>query len=95
MLIAVGGGGFCIGRLINVGQMLIGVGGSVPFGGVSLVAATWFPPGQRASATAIASVFSYVGVAASFIVGEPSQVACFVTFVVPNFLLFSSDLSCI
>ncbi|XP_070174138.1 solute carrier family 49 member 4 homolog [Littorina saxatilis] len=54
---------------INIGQILIGVGGSVPFSGVSLIAATWFCPNERATATAIASIFSYVGVSASFIVG--------------------------
>ncbi|KAL8563241.1 hypothetical protein ACOMHN_065883 [Nucella lapillus] len=55
--------------LISVGQILIGIGGSVPFGGVSLLAATWFPPTQRATATAVSSIFSYLGVALSFIIG--------------------------
>ncbi|KAK7495674.1 hypothetical protein BaRGS_00013121 [Batillaria attramentaria] len=49
--------------LINIGQTLIGVGGTIPFSGVSLVAATWFPPNQRATATSIASTFAYLGVA--------------------------------
>ena len=57
-------------RLINIGQMMIGIGGYVPFSGVSLVAVTWFPPRQRATATAIASVFSYIGMALAFVVGE-------------------------
>nr|KAG5705691.1 hypothetical protein BaRGS_026630 [Batillaria attramentaria] len=46
--------------LINIGQTLIGVGGTIPFSGVSLVAATWFPPNQRATATSIASTFAYL-----------------------------------
>ena len=48
-------------------------------GAPPLVSSTWFPPNQRATATAIASLTSYVGISISFGVGpfvlNPSEVA--------------------
>ena len=48
-------------------------------GGPPLVSSTWFPPHQRATATAISSLMSYVGISISFAVGpfilNPSEVA--------------------
>ena len=50
--------------------MLNGVAGTVPFAGPALMSSVWFPPDQRATATAIASFFNYFGVAMAFIVGK-------------------------
>lgn len=48
-------------------------------GAPPLVSSTWFPPHQRATATAISSLMSYVGISVSFSVGpfvlNPSEVA--------------------
>lgn len=48
-------------------------------GAPPLVSSTWFPPNQRATATAISSLTSYVGISISFGVGpfvlNPSEVA--------------------
>lgn len=48
-------------------------------GAPPLVSSTWFPPNQRATATAISSLMSYVGISISFGVGpfvlNPSEVA--------------------
>ena len=48
-------------------------------GAPPLVSSTWFPPNQRATATAISSLMSYVGISVSFAVGpfvlNPSEVA--------------------
>lgn len=48
-------------------------------GAPPLVSSTWFPPSQRATATAISSLTSYVGISISFGVGpfvlNPSEVA--------------------
>ncbi|XP_071103141.1 solute carrier family 49 member 4 homolog [Haliotis cracherodii] len=55
--------------LINVAAIVNGVAGTVPFAGPSLLSATWFPPKQRATATAVSSVFTYLGLSVSFITG--------------------------
>ncbi|KAK3605961.1 hypothetical protein CHS0354_019638 [Potamilus streckersoni] len=55
--------------LIYVGQTINGIAGIVPFGGPALVASVWFPPEQRATATAISSFWNYCGVALSFVIG--------------------------
>ena len=48
-------------------------------GAPPLVSSTWFPPNQRATATAISSLMSYVGISISFGVGpfvlNPTEVA--------------------
>lgn len=51
-------------------SVLNGIGGIVPFAGPSLVANTWFPLSERATATAVSSVFMYMGIGISYIIGE-------------------------
>ncbi|XP_052807462.1 solute carrier family 49 member 4 homolog isoform X2 [Mya arenaria] len=46
-----------------------GLGGTILLAGPPKVSSVWFPPHQRASATAFISVSTYVGVAVSFILG--------------------------
>ena len=69
----------CHSRLIHTGQFLNDLAAPVAMGGPPLVSSTWFPPNQRATATAIASLTSYVGISISFGVGpfvlNPSEVA--------------------
>ncbi|XP_046358742.2 solute carrier family 49 member 4 homolog isoform X1 [Haliotis rufescens] len=64
--------------LINIAAILNGVAGTVSFAGPSLVSATWFPPHQRATATAVSTVLGYMGISGGFIIGpllvpEPDQ----------------------
>ncbi|XP_061172398.1 solute carrier family 49 member 4 homolog [Saccostrea echinata] len=55
--------------LINFSAILNGVCGTVPRAAPAQVANTWFPPNQRTSATAVVSVFCYLGVAMAFVIG--------------------------
>ena len=55
--------------LINVGQFIIMAGGPVAIGAPPLVSATWFPPSERTTATAIGTLAGYFGIAMAFSVG--------------------------
>ncbi|TKS67773.1 Disrupted in renal carcinoma protein 2 -like protein [Collichthys lucidus] len=55
--------------LIHGGQFLNGLGGPTIMSAGPYLSTTWFAPDQRATATAVASLFSYLGGAASFLVG--------------------------
>ncbi|XP_076012763.1 solute carrier family 49 member 4 [Genypterus blacodes] len=55
--------------LIHGGQLLNGLAGPTTMSAGPLLSTTWFGPDQRATATAIASLFCYLGGAASFVVG--------------------------
>ncbi|XP_073329379.1 solute carrier family 49 member 4 [Pagrus major] len=55
--------------LIHGGQFLNGLAGPTIMSAGPFLSTTWFAPDQRATATAVASLFSYLGSAASFIVG--------------------------
>ncbi|EDO48894.1 predicted protein, partial [Nematostella vectensis] len=54
--------------LIHIGQFLNDLGAPVAMGAPPLLSSTWFPPNQRATATAISTLTSYVGISASFLV---------------------------
>lgn len=55
--------------LIHGGQLLNGLAGPTIMSAGPFLSTTWFAPDQRATATAVASLFSYLGGAASFVVG--------------------------
>ena len=55
--------------LINAGQFIIMAGGPVAIGAPPLVSATWFPPSERTTATAIGTLAGYFGIAMAFAVG--------------------------
>lgn len=55
--------------LIHVGQIVIGLSGPVGQASATALSSTWFPPNQRTTATAIASLASYCGTAISFVIG--------------------------
>ncbi|XP_061174522.1 solute carrier family 49 member 4 homolog [Saccostrea echinata] len=55
--------------LSNLCAVLNGISGTVPCAAPAQVANTWFPPHQRTSATAVVSVFNYVGIALAFVIG--------------------------
>ncbi|KAF6733758.1 Disrupted in renal carcinoma-like protein 2 [Oryzias melastigma] len=55
--------------LIHGGQLLNGLAGPTTMSAGPYLSTTWFAPDQRATATAIASLFCYLGGAASFLVG--------------------------
>ncbi|XP_071211424.1 solute carrier family 49 member 4-like [Salvelinus alpinus] len=55
--------------LIHAGQLLNGLAGPTIMSAGPLLSTTWFAPDQRATATAVASLVSYLGAACSFIVG--------------------------
>ena len=54
---------------MNAGHFFIGLAGPVLMGGPPLVSATWFPPHQRTTSTAISTAFAFIGIAASFLIG--------------------------
>lgn len=56
-------------RLIHGGQFLNGLAGPTIMSAGPFLSTTWFGPDQRATATAVATLFSYLGGAASFLVG--------------------------
>lgn len=55
--------------LAHVGQFLNGCGGVVPMAGAPILSAAWFPPNERATATAIGISLNYMGVAFSYLIG--------------------------
>lgn len=55
--------------MIHGGQLLNGLAGPTIMSAGPFLSTTWFAPDQRATATAVASLFSYLGGAASFVVG--------------------------
>nr|XP_057937910.1 solute carrier family 49 member 4 [Doryrhamphus excisus] len=55
--------------LIHGGQLLNGLAGPTIMSAGPFLSTTWFAPDQRATATAVASLFSYLGGAAAFVVG--------------------------
>lgn len=55
--------------LTHVGQILNGLAGPVGMSIGPSLSAAWFPVNQRVTATAVAGVANYVGVALSFLVG--------------------------
>lgn len=54
---------------IHGGQLLNGLAGPTIMSAGPFLSTTWFGPDQRATATAVASLFSYLGGAASFVIG--------------------------
>eukprot|EP00058_Branchiostoma_floridae_P014229 XP_002599717.1 hypothetical protein BRAFLDRAFT_106709 [Branchiostoma floridae] len=61
---------FCVhGRLIYLGQFFNGCGAPVMMAAPPLISATWFPPEQRTTATAIAGLLGNVGCALSYVIG--------------------------
>ena len=57
-------------RLMHVGQALNGLAGPVAMAGPPAVSAAWFPPHQRATATAVGALFGMMGSAAGFVFGQ-------------------------
>ncbi|XP_029981578.1 solute carrier family 49 member 4 isoform X2 [Sphaeramia orbicularis] len=56
-------------QFIHGGQFLNGLAGPTIMSAGPFLSTTWFAPDQRATATAVASLFCYLGGAASFVVG--------------------------
>ncbi|XP_062862013.1 solute carrier family 49 member 4 [Trichomycterus rosablanca] len=54
---------------VHGGQLLNGLAGPTAMSAGPLLSTTWFPPDQRATATAIASLAGYLGAACSFLIG--------------------------
>ena len=54
---------------INLGQFFCMAAGTVALGAPPLVSATWFPPSERTTATAIGKLAGFFGIAAAFAVG--------------------------
>ncbi|XP_071101827.1 solute carrier family 49 member 4 homolog [Haliotis cracherodii] len=75
-LIAVGSGLRCLVRtppaytwVANGGQLLNGAAGPVAMGGIAKLASVWFPPEERATATAIGYVIQGLGIGLTFVIG--------------------------
>ena len=56
-------------RLAHVSQFIIGLAGPVVFTAGPTVSALWFPPEQRTTATAIATIAGFAGNAGCFLFG--------------------------
>ncbi|NXJ03744.1 DIRC2 protein, partial [Odontophorus gujanensis] len=56
-------------KLIHGGQLLNGLAGPTVTNAAPFLSTTWFSPDERATATAIASMLSYLGCAGAFLVG--------------------------
>ncbi|XP_058920386.1 solute carrier family 49 member 4 [Kogia breviceps] len=56
-------------RLIHAGQLLNGLAGPTVMNAAPFLSTTWFSADERATATAIASMLSYLGGACAFLVG--------------------------
>ncbi|XP_033744145.1 solute carrier family 49 member 4-like [Pecten maximus] len=54
---------------VHTGQLLNGLGGPVAMGLPPVLSATWFPPHERTTATAISQILNGLGVGVSFIIG--------------------------
>jgi len=55
--------------LAHVAQFIIGLAGPVVFNAGPSISALWFPPEQRTTATAIATIAGFAGSAGCFIFG--------------------------
>ncbi|XP_019960553.2 solute carrier family 49 member 4 [Paralichthys olivaceus] len=55
--------------LIHGGQLLNGLAGPTIMSAGPYLSTTWFAPDQRATATAVATLFSYLGSAVAFVIG--------------------------
>ncbi|XP_033761457.1 solute carrier family 49 member 4 homolog [Pecten maximus] len=53
----------------NIAAFLNALGGPVAMGAPPVLSAAWFPPNQRTTSTAIATISNYAGFAASFLIG--------------------------
>ena len=59
---------FLFHRVMHIGQICIGFAGPVMMAGPALLSATWFPPQQRVTSTAIAAAASYLGPAVAYLI---------------------------
>eukprot|EP00049_Salpingoeca_infusionum_P002772 m.59728 g.59728 ORF g.59728 m.59728 type:complete len:500 (+) comp11779_c0_seq1:115-1614(+) len=55
--------------LIHIGQVFNGLAGPLAMSMGPTLSASWFPLNERVTATALVSVFNYIGVSLSFVVG--------------------------
>ena len=61
---------FHLNRFAGINSVSDGISGSVAYAAPALVSNTWFPPNQRATATAMGTFFVFMGIGMSFILGE-------------------------
>ncbi|CAL1545968.1 unnamed protein product [Lymnaea stagnalis] len=83
---------------IYAGQLLNGVAGTVPMSGPALLSGLWFPPNQRATATAFSTLLGYFGACISFVIGpllvpEPYYPPPFNGSILNNFKYMDSNSS--
>ena len=61
---------FILNRFAGINSVSDGISGSVAYAAPALVSNTWFPPNQRATATALGTFFVFMGIGMSFILGK-------------------------
>jgi len=79
---------------MNLGAIFNGIAGTVFFAGPALLASIWFPPGQRTTATAIASFSGYAGFAATFVLGNLNQIVTRIVYSGHVYILKFSTTPC-
>lgn len=57
-------------RMMNIGQMLNGLGGPVAMAGAPVISSVWFPSRERTTATAVGTIMASFGTGASFLIGR-------------------------
>ncbi|PVD36115.1 hypothetical protein C0Q70_03088 [Pomacea canaliculata] len=55
--------------MMNIGQMLNGLGGPVAMAGAPVISSVWFPSRERTTATAVGTIMASFGTGASFLIG--------------------------
>ena len=61
---------YAISRCAHLGNIFVGLAGPVAFAAGPVLSSVWFPPHQRTTATAIATIAGFAGAAACFVVGK-------------------------
>lgn len=80
---------------MGAGQLLNGLAGPVTQAAPTVVSATWFPPEQRTTSTAVAALCGSLGVAMSFVIGPlvVKDIKCELDTITPNRGNLSSNVS--
>ena len=60
----------CDVRMAHTGNVFVGLAGPMAFAVGPVLSSTWFPPNERTTATAVATISGFAGAAGCFVVGK-------------------------